>query len=176
MPKSKKPRKKYNPAKRRILQDPVAFVLESFMPARAYSEYMLDLRLKNHAAMDALVKGRANVHDMNALMAMSNAVIALLSLGFGTEYEGEASLGYTSLKAVIDRGMPTCRFICRAQEINALNTYMELHDAQMDVITIGDLQKAIDIANAKKLPRLFHYSLKETNHEPQQHRKPPQAH
>jgi hypothetical protein len=160
MPTSKKPRKKYRP--KPVLADPVSFALESFMPVRQYTEYMLTLRVKNHGAMTALTTGKATVDDINALMAMSNASIALLHLGFGSEYEGVASLGYTSLKAVVERGIPTNRFVCRAQEINALNAFMELHDAQMDVITIEDLQKAIDLANGKKLPRLFLHSLKES--------------
>jgi hypothetical protein len=31
--------------------------------------------------------------------------------------------------------------------MNALNGLMELHDAQMDVITIKDMERAIDIVN-----------------------------
>lgn len=36
-------------------------------------------------------------------------------------------------------------FILRSSEMNALNTIMELHDAQMEVITIKDLEKALEI-------------------------------
>jgi hypothetical protein len=39
------------------------------------------------------------------------------------------------------------KFILRASDMTALNGLMELHDAQMDVITIKDMERAIDIVN-----------------------------
>ena len=159
MPKSSKPRKKYRP--KTNLLNPVAFVLESFMPVRAYSEYLTDLRIKNHGALAALVRGQATMYDMNTLMAMSNATMGLLYLGYGEGYEDVAEAGFDSLKSVVERGLPTSRFICKAQEINALNAFMELHDAQMDVITVQDMDRALAAAKAKKMPCLFLNSLKE---------------
>ena len=43
------------------------------------------------------------------------------------------------------RGVESGRFILKADEMNALNLVMELHDAQMDIITIKDMDKAIEL-------------------------------
>jgi len=64
-------------------------------------------------------------------------------LGFGNEYKEVVSKGMEALYDVCTRGLPTDRFIVRAPEIVVLNEFMELHDAQMDVITIRDMEKAI---------------------------------
>jgi len=45
------------------------------------------------------------------------------------------------------RGVQTGRFILKAQEMSHLNLSMELHDAQMDLITVKDMEKAIEIVN-----------------------------
>ena len=45
------------------------------------------------------------------------------------------------------RGAETGRFILRAEEMTALNTLMELHDAQMDVITVKDMERAFKIVD-----------------------------
>jgi hypothetical protein len=37
------------------------------------------------------------------------------------------------------------KIILKADEMNALNLVMELHDAQMDIITIKDMDKAIEL-------------------------------
>lgn len=150
--------------------DPMAWVMEGFTPVTAYSEYLLDLKLKNHSAMESLVKGRCTPGEMNKLLAMNNAVVALVSLGFGAEFDDVASDGYAALDAVCRRAIESGRFVCRAAEIKALNLYMELHDAQMATITVADMERAITIANAKKLPRLFHKEIRLDP--PQQHREP----
>jgi hypothetical protein len=57
------------------------------------------------------------------------------------------STGLDSLHAVGKRGAPIGRFILRSEEMRALNTLMELHDAQMDVITVKDMERAFKIVD-----------------------------
>lgn len=154
---SKKPRKKYKPGRAMLEQ---ARRSEGKQPITAYDSYMLELGLANHNAMDALVHGIATCEHMNALMAMSNATVALVHLGFGKEYDDVVTRGYEALSSVIERGKPTARFICKAPEIVALNELLEVHEAQVEVIRVTDLESAISIAKAKKIPRLFHKEIK----------------
>jgi len=37
------------------------------------------------------------------------------------------------------------RFVAKASELTAINYVMELHDAQLDITTIAQLEKALDI-------------------------------
>jgi hypothetical protein len=74
----------------------------------------------------------------------------LSRLGFGQEYADITRAGLNALHEVGKRGMadPTKpKFILRSSDMKALNELMELHDAQMDVITIKDMERAIDIVN-----------------------------
>jgi hypothetical protein len=55
--------------------------------------------------------------------------------------------GLDALYAVGKRGAETGRFILRSEEMRALNTLMELHDAQMDAITVKDMERAFKIVD-----------------------------
>jgi hypothetical protein len=141
-------RSKYKP--RAVLANPVAWVLEGMTPVAQHDSYLVDLKIKNHGAMAALTQGQATRADMDVLIAMSNMIEALWSLGFGAEYERVIVAGQAALIEVGRRGLTTGKFILRAQEMTALNDLMELHDAQMDVVTIGDIDRGIAIVRKRE--------------------------
>lgn len=140
-------RSKYKP--RAVLANPVAWVLEGMTPVAHHDSYLIDLKIKNHGAMAALTQGRATRVEIDALIAMSNVIEALWTLGFGTEYEDVIVAGQAALIEVGRRGLTTGKFILRASEMTALNELMELHDAQMDVITIRDMDRALAVVNKR---------------------------
>lgn len=140
-------RSKYRP--RPVIANPVGFVLEGLAPIRSYENYLLDLKIKNSGAMHALTHGVATKDDMTTLMAMSNITEALYRLGVGADY-GEACIGgREALIGISYRARELGRFVPTGPEITKLNTLMELHDAQMDVISLNDMNKAL--AYARKL-------------------------
>jgi 5-formyltetrahydrofolate cyclo-ligase len=130
-----------------VLINPVAYVLEGMKPLRDHDSTLIDLKIKNHAAMEALTKGRAMRSDMDILINMVNVVEALYRLGFGEDYGDVVQQGLDALHEVGKRGVQTGRFILKAHEMSHLNMIMELHDAQMEIITIKDMEKAIDLVN-----------------------------
>lgn len=155
MPANKKPRKAYRP--KHILADPVGFVTERITPLSQHETYLLDWQLKNSGALTALMQGRANKRDMDTLIAMSNIVEALYRLGFGKEYKDVAVSGREAILKIVWRAVDKLKFIPTGPEIKALNELMELHDAQMEVITVQDMEDAI--AFAKKLIREKHAAM-----------------
>jgi len=152
---NKKPRKAYK--RKHILADPVGFVTERITPITRHETYLLDLQLKNSAAMQALLQGRASKRDMDILIAMSNIVEALQQGGFGKEYAGVALAGREAILKIVWRAVERLKFIPTGPEIVALNELMELHDAQMEVITVQHLDDAITLA--KKLIRDKHAAM-----------------
>jgi 5-formyltetrahydrofolate cyclo-ligase len=130
-----------------VLVNPLLYVLESFRPVRAHDSYLVDLKIKNHGAMSNLTKGLADKEDVDALINMVNVVEALYRLGFGREYGEVVKDGLDALHDLGRRGVQTGRFILKAQEMSHLNLIMELHDAQMDLVTIKDMERAIDLVN-----------------------------
>lgn len=130
-----------------VLVNPLLYVLESFTPVRAHDSYLVDLKIRNHGAMSNLTKGLADRSDVDTLINMVNVTEALYRLGFGREYGDVVKDGLDALHDMGGRGAQTGRFILKAQEMSHLNLIMDLHDAQMDLITIKDMEKAIDLVN-----------------------------
>ena len=139
-------RSKYKP--KGIIANPVAYVLESLVPVAKHESYLLDLKIKNSEAMRCLLRGEATRHDMDILIAMSNITEALYQLGFGKEYGDVCVGGREALIGIAHRAVQLGRFTPTGPEITKLNLLMELHDAQMDVINIKDMENAL--AYAKK--------------------------
>ena len=138
-----KKRSKYRP--RGKLINPVAYVLESLKPVRHHDSYLVDLKIKNHSAMEALTKGNAGRTEIDLLINMGNTTEALYRLGFGEDYGDVVEQGLDALHEVGQRGVQTGRFILKAHEMSHLNLLMELHDAQMEVITVKDMERASDL-------------------------------
>lgn len=142
-----KKRSKYRP--RRVLLDTMAFVQESLTPVAKHDNYLLDLKIVNSMAMASLMKGTATKRDMDVLVAMSNIVEALYELGFGRQHQDVATEGRYAILSIVYRAVERLRFVPTGEDIKRLNTLMELHDAQMDVITIADMERAISLAKRR---------------------------
>jgi cytosine/adenosine deaminase-related metal-dependent hydrolase len=138
-----KKRSKYRPKGKLI--NPVAYVLESLKPVRHHDSYLMDLKIKNHGSMEALTKGNAGRTEIDLLINMGNTTEALYRLGFGEDYGDVVEQGLDALHEVGKRGVQTGRFILKAHEMSHLNLLMELHDAQMEVITVKDMERASDL-------------------------------
>jgi hypothetical protein len=146
-------RSKYRPKK--VLANPVGYVLEGMTPLAQHHDSLLNLKLKHHAAMFNLTKGEATRDDMDRLINMANMSEALFRLGFGTEYKEIVDAGLSALLAVSRRGAEGNRFILWAVEMQAINDLIELHDAQMEVIAVKDIDRAVAlIENEKKQKRM----------------------
>ena len=136
-------RSKYRP--RGVILDPIKYAVTSVQPITKYGSHILDVKIKNHDAMNALLYGKATRQEMDILIAMANVVEALYRLGFGREYKDVVVKGLDALFQIGTRGYPTNTFVCKLPEVAAMNELMELHDAQMDVITVRDMEKALDL-------------------------------
>jgi hypothetical protein len=136
-------RSKYRP--RGVIQNPLGYVLESMTPVAKMDKYFVELKIKNHMALANLTKGIATRQDIESLIQSVNMLEALYRLGFGREYFAEVRAGLDAVHAVGVRGAESGRFILKSEEMNALNVAMELHDAQLEVITLKDMENAIKL-------------------------------
>jgi hypothetical protein len=123
--------------------NPVGYVLEGLVPVAKHTEHLLKLKLRQHLAMANLTQGKATRDDMNVLINMGNMSEALYRMKFGTEYADIIASGMPALLAVCRRGAETNRYILRSEEMRAINELIELHDAQMEVVTVADIDKAV---------------------------------
>jgi hypothetical protein len=151
-------RSKYRP--RDTLVNPVAYVVEGLKPVKEHDSYLMDMRIKNHGAMTALTQGQADEAQINFLIHMSNISEALCIMGFKQEYVELILEGSDALLQVGRRGVATRRFVLKAEEMNAINLLMQINDEQMDMITIRDMENAIELVN-KTLAKKQNRKMKE---------------
>ena len=133
-------RSKYRP--KPVLQNPLGYVLEGMTPVSQHESFLVDVKIKAHMALLNLTQGKAVREDIDTLIQAVNVVEALYRMGFGTEYGDAMRNGLDALHSVGVRGAKSNRFILRSEEMKALNTIMELHDAQLEVITLKDMERA----------------------------------
>jgi hypothetical protein len=140
-------RSKYRP--KRLIVNTIEYLMENLTPVAKYDDFLIDLKIKNHMALTNITKGVATRSDIDTLIPMANIVEALYRMGFGRDYVTEVHHGIEALYAVGKRGSQSGRFILYAKEMKALNILMELHDAQMEVITVKDMERAFKIVESE---------------------------
>lgn len=117
--------------------------------ATSASDEIMTLRIKNHMAMDILRQGGGDRSHMNVVIAALNMTEALARLRVGNEHAALIRKGQDALYAMANRGAHLGRFVFTGQELQAVNLAMEIHDAQLDVCTVAELERAVDIVKCE---------------------------
>lgn len=139
-----KPRKKYKPKGVRL--DAVQWVINGFRNISETGDAVLHLKIKNHESLECLRKGEATRMDIDAIISAFNMAEALARMQIGDDYAAEIKAGQDALLDAAKRGVNRDdRFVLKAAELSAINLVMEIHDAQLEITTIGELEKAMDI-------------------------------
>lgn len=158
-----KRKKKYRP--RPVLRDPLGYVVEGMVLIPKYDTYMVDLGVKMHSAMANLTQGKATKTDINRLITAANMSEALYRRGFGKEYESVLRAGVDALFEVARRGFETNKFVLRASEMEHINMLLELHDAQLEIATVKDVELAIELIEEEvRNKRARHVTEKRDEH------------
>lgn len=126
--------------------DVMTWMLQGMVPIRHVKDQIFTLRIKNHDALKNACQGVATRANMNTLFAAMNMAEALVTVAnLGDEYAAEVRAGLDALDSMGKRGLAKGdRFIFTAPELNAVNLAMEIHDAQIDICTVAELEKCVD--------------------------------
>ena len=139
----RKCRKKYKP--KGVIVDTMSWVKSGMKPVAETGDAITVLKLRNHGAMAALTKGQATRQDLDILISCLNITEAYWRMGIGYEYKEIVNAGLAALRSVGKRGLESGKFILKADEMAALNEAMELHDAQLELSTVKEMERALDI-------------------------------
>jgi hypothetical protein len=135
---------KYKPKGVRL--DATTWVINGFRNISETGDAVLHLKIKNHESLECLRKGEATRLDIDAIISAFNMAEALARMQIGDDYAAEIKAGQDALLAVAKRGVSRDdRFVLKATELSAINLVLEIHDAQLEITTIGELEKAMDI-------------------------------
>lgn len=135
-------RSKYRP--RQVFADPVAWVINGFKPMSAHSE-AIGLKIKNHQALFDVTHGDGNKDQVDVLIAAMNMAEALYLVNpdLGKQYAAEVKAAQDAIYNMARRGVAKGKFLFTGPEMQAMNTGMEVHDAQLDACTVGELESAV---------------------------------
>lgn len=135
---------KYKPKGVRL--DAITWVINGFRNISETGDAVLHLKIKNHESIEALRKGEATRLDIDTIIGAFNIAEALARMRIGDDYAKEIKAGQDALLDVAKRGVSRDdKFILKAAEMQAINLTMEIHDAQLEITTIGELEKAMEI-------------------------------
>lgn len=135
-------RSKYKPKGVRF---DVMTYLKTGMQRMANHPAALDLRIKNHAALTSIVRGTGTRDDVDVLINAFNVTEALAKkVELGDQYAIEIQGGQDALFTMARRCVDKERFLFTGPEMQAVNLAMEIHDAQLDEVSIADLERALE--------------------------------
>jgi hypothetical protein len=114
------------------------------------------LKIRNHDAMNNLRMGTATRRDIDALIDALNVTEALANRGIGEDWKVEIRAAQDAILDLARRGVANnFRFIARGPELVALNLIMEVHDAQLEVVTVKQLETAMgDVMESLRLKKM----------------------
>jgi hypothetical protein len=141
-----KKRSKYRP--KGVRSDVMGWMLKGMSRAHEVSPIILTIRVKNHDSLQALQKGEVNEDQLRAIIAAFNVAEGLIEIGLGTEYKDEVDAGQMALLAMIRKGVPHRHWLCTGPELKAILLAMEVHDAQLDVATVVQMEQALGLVEA----------------------------
>jgi len=114
------------------------------------------LKIRNHDAMNNLRMGKAERRDIDALIDAMNITEALANRGIGEDWKPEIRAAQDAMLELARRGVANgYHFIARGPELVALNLVMEVHDAQLETVTVKQLETAMgDVMESLRLKKM----------------------
>jgi hypothetical protein len=114
------------------------------------------IKIRNHDAMNTLRLGAATRLQIDTIIDAMNIAEALAKRGFGSDWLPELQDAQDKLLELARRGVANgFRFIVRGDELTALNMAMEIHDAQLEAVTVKELETAMhDVMENLRLKKM----------------------
>lgn len=137
-------RSKYKP--KGVRMDCMLYVTSGMKRVGQVKDAGVMLKLKNHQALAAIVKGVATRDDVDILIAALNVTEALYCVNpkLGADWSSEVRVAQDAVVVMARRGVSReDRFVFTGTELQAVNTAMDVHDVQLDQATVAELEKAL---------------------------------
>jgi hypothetical protein len=132
--------KAYRP--KAIMQNPLNQIIGGLN--RLDAESLTDLNIKNHAALYMIVTGAGTKYDVNKLMSCVNVANIMSQQGIGKDYRNDIILARDAMQSLGRRFAKLGKFEFVTDELAVMNHFMAIHDAQLEVARIIDVERAYD--------------------------------
>ena len=153
MASNKKPKKKYRP--KAVIPNPVAYVLSGMI---APTETIKNrLKVAYHWAMNSLTKGEGTPEDWQEVSNSINVAMILCERGFGSEYKPSLIKAAEAMTRMKERHKKEGKaLLFKSDEMRVVNEALELHDAQLEVTLVRDVELAVLEVEKRLRLRQFH--------------------
>lgn len=140
-------RKKSNYKPKGVRLDNLSWIVAGMRKVGTLPAAGVALKLKNHEALDSILKGqgtRAHVDVLISSVNMSEALIRIRD-DLGKDWAEEIKAAQDAIYTMGKRGVEKDRFAFTGPEMNAVKLVMDLHDVQLDNCSVRDMEQALFI-------------------------------
>jgi hypothetical protein len=140
-------RKKSSYKPRPIRADNLNWILAGMKKVGTLPSAGLELKLKNHEALDSILKGEGTRDHMDVLISAVNICEALVRVrdDLGLDWANEIRAAQDALYTMAKRGVEKNRFAFTGPEMTAMKLVMDVHDVQLDNCTVKEMERALFI-------------------------------
>lgn len=121
-------------------------VADRIRPTSKQDTWMLDRQLKASAGLDALMHGTAVKDNIGDIIAAHNMAMSLQKFKTGDQYRAITLASADALVSIAHRYTKNGKYGATGPEIKALQDLLELHNAQLEITCVGDVQRAYSYA------------------------------
>jgi len=140
-------RKKSSYKPRPVRADNLNWILAGMKKVGTLPSAGLELKLKNHEALDSILKGEGTRDHMDVLISAVNICEALVRVrdDLGLDWANEIRAAQDALYTMAKRGVEKNRFAFTGPEMTAMKLVMDVHDVQLDNCTVKEMERALFI-------------------------------
>ena len=136
---------KYKP--RPVCLDTVHWVVSGMKKVGTLPTAGVALKLKNHEALDSILKGEATKDHLDVLIYAVNMAEAMIRIrdDLGADWKAEIRAAQDAIYTMGKRGIEKGRFAFTGPEMTAVKVVVDLHDAQLDDCSVKEMERALVI-------------------------------
>jgi hypothetical protein len=140
-----KKKSKYKP--RGVRYDNMSWIIAGMKKVGTLPTAGVALKLKNHEALDSLLRGQGTRDHVDVIIAAVNMSEALIRVrdDLGRDWADEIRAAQDAVYTMGRRGFEKGSFVFTGPEMTAVKLVMDLHDTQLDHCSVKDMEQALFI-------------------------------
>jgi hypothetical protein len=142
-----KKRSKYKP--RPVRADNLNWILAGMKKVGSLPTAGVALKLKNHEALDSILKGQGTKEHVDVIINAVNMAEAMARIrdDLGADWSTEIRAAQDAIYTMGRRGIEKGSFAFTGPEMTAVKLIMDVHDAQLDDCMVKEMEMALEIVS-----------------------------
>jgi hypothetical protein len=140
-----KKKSKYKP--KGVRYDNMSWIIAGMRKVGTLPTAGVALKLKNHEALDSILRGQGTRDHVDVIIAAVNMSEALIRVrdDLGRDWADEIRAAQDAVYTMGQRGFVKESFVFTGPEMTAVKLVMDLHDTQLDHCSVKEMEQALFI-------------------------------